>query len=206
MADFAEALKRPFSDIKKLLIYIALSIIPIVNFISMGYLLDVAETSMKKKKDLPEWKDFARFFVEGLKGLIIGVVYMIPVFIIGFILLGAYRGIFAQMDVGLIVQNFAALGTGFIVTMLLTILIAYFSLGAIMRYIKFRKIEEAFKFKEISKKVFTKTYFVAWFIGLIIFALISALFSLIPVIGSIIGSAIGGIFYFSVLGEAYAKA
>ena len=206
MVNYAEALKKPFSDIKKLLIYIALSIIPIVNFMSLGYLLDTAEESMKKKKDLPEWQDFARLFVEGVKGFIIGIIYMIPIFILGALVFKSVAMSFLNFDTAFLVQNLALMGTSVIILALIALLIGYFSLGALMRYSKLRNMKEAFNFKAISKKVFTAKYFVAWFIGLVIFVLVSAVFSLIPVIGQILGGAIGGIFYFSVIGEAYAEA
>lgn len=206
MVNYAEALKKPFSDIKKLLIYIALSIIPIINFMSVGYLLDTAETSMKKKKDLPEWKDFARLFVEGVKAFVIGIVYMIPIFIMGAFVFGPMMTSLLEFNMDFIFENLMLMSTGLIVLGLIALLIGYFSLGALMRYSKTRNMKEAFNFNAISKKVFTGKYFAAWFIGLIIFVLVSAVFSLIPVIGQILGGAIGGIFYVSVLGEAYAEA
>jgi hypothetical protein len=54
MVDYTVSIKRPFSDFKKLLIGIVLSIIPIVNFIALGYQLNCAKTAMKKKYEHPD--------------------------------------------------------------------------------------------------------------------------------------------------------
>ena len=49
VANFGEAIKRPFTDLKILLIGIVLSIIPIVNWFTFGYFLECARTTGKKK-------------------------------------------------------------------------------------------------------------------------------------------------------------
>ena len=65
------AVIRPFTDFKKLLIGILLNIIPVINFFALGYLLECGRTP---KKDLPEWKNFGDFFVEGFFAAVIALI------------------------------------------------------------------------------------------------------------------------------------
>ena len=80
MVDFVEALKRPFSDTKKLLIGSLLGIIPIVNFTVIGYtLVSTGFTKEEVKKDgLPEWANYGDLFMKGLVAVIIGIILFLP--------------------------------------------------------------------------------------------------------------------------------
>lgn len=205
MVDYVEALKRPFSDLTKLLIYIVVSIIPIVSFIGGGYLLDVAETAMKKQKKLPEFKDIVRLFVEGLKSFVISIIYMIPVIVVALIVATISGIAFTSLNT-LNMLSFAAIGGWMILIAIIAVITVYFATGAILRYADKRKFNEAFNFKAISKTVFNSNYFVGWLIGFVITAGLVFVIGLIPYIGSMIGAAVGGIFYMSVLGEVYRKA
>jgi hypothetical protein len=71
------------SWIMKIVIGGILLIIPIVNFMVLGYMLE----ALKKSADgadvpLPEWDDFGGKFMKGLMLLIIGVVYTIPIWLV----------------------------------------------------------------------------------------------------------------------------
>ena len=80
MVDYLEALKRPFSDMKKLLIGIFLGSIPIVNLIVVDYtLVCTSLTKIKVEKDnLPEWENYGDLFKKGLIAAIIGFILFIP--------------------------------------------------------------------------------------------------------------------------------
>ena len=56
MKHLIDAMRRPFTDFNKLLIGIIISIIPIVNFISIGYQFRCAKTAMTGKFAMPKWK------------------------------------------------------------------------------------------------------------------------------------------------------
>ena len=197
MVDYVEALKRPFSDLAKLLIYIVISIIPIVNFISSGYLLDVAQTSMRRKSKLPEFNDYTRLFIEGIKMIIIGFIYMIPALIIM---------VLAGVSIGFKITSLATFGVGMILAIITALIMAYISTGAILRYAEKRNIKEAFNCRAIGKKIFNSKFFVGWIIALVIAVVIDVVLGIIPLIGALLGAAIGGIFYMSVMGEIYAEA
>src|SRR3989338_4257009 len=89
MADFSTAFKKPFGDIKKLLIGCLLNLIPIVNLFATGYFFQVAKNTMAKKKDLPEWKDWKDLFVNGCLVALATVLYAIPAIIVGLVVMGS---------------------------------------------------------------------------------------------------------------------
>ena len=84
MVDFIEALKRPFSDLNKLLIGTILGMIPLVNLTVTGYALrSTGFTKEKvKKSKLPEWNDFGDLFMKGLISCFIGFLLLLPAIII----------------------------------------------------------------------------------------------------------------------------
>ena len=87
MVDYGQCFRKPFTDVKKFLIGVILSLIPIVNLFAKGYILQASGVGKHKgHKKMPEWKDWGDLFLTGLVAFIIGVIYMIPagiVFITG---------------------------------------------------------------------------------------------------------------------------
>lgn len=77
---YDEALKKPFTDIKKLAIGIILSMIPIVNFtIAQGFFMESSGAGKAKASSkMPEWKDWSYLFVKGLGAFVVKTLYMIP--------------------------------------------------------------------------------------------------------------------------------
>lgn len=72
----------------KLLIGGAISLIPIVNFASMGYGLNMFRNVLRGNEDsevLPDWSDFGDHFMKGLMLFLIGLGYMfVPLTLAGF--------------------------------------------------------------------------------------------------------------------------
>jgi hypothetical protein len=63
--------------------------IPIVNFMALGYMLE----TLKRTADgmdipLPEWDDFGGKFMKGLMLFVIGLVYTIPIWVVGCVITG----------------------------------------------------------------------------------------------------------------------
>jgi hypothetical protein len=84
MANYEEALAKPFTDIKNLIIGIILSMIPIVNFtVVFGYFLESSGLGKSKpSKKLPEWKDWTYLFVKGVAVVFVTMIYLIPAAIV----------------------------------------------------------------------------------------------------------------------------
>jgi hypothetical protein len=80
MVNYEEAVTKPFTDIRNLIIGLVLSLIPIVNFtVVTGYLLECSGLGKNKpSKKMPKWDDWTELFVKGLKALAIGMAYMLP--------------------------------------------------------------------------------------------------------------------------------
>ncbi|MCD6547610.1 MAG: DUF4013 domain-containing protein [Nanoarchaeota archaeon] len=190
MEDYVKALKMPFTDIGKLAMYILLSIVPVINFAAWGYLLDVAQTSMKKKTKLPKFKSFWKLFVEGLKCLLITVVYLIPLIIAVILLVFSAPFLSVSSTVALVI-------------LILLITLPFATLG-ILRYAEKRKTKEAFNIKQILKKMNMK-FFPGWLMSLLIASVIQFVLSKIPIIGIPFGAGVSGIFYMSAMGSVYSK-
>jgi hypothetical protein len=84
--EFSRAFSFPFEDqewLRKLVIAALISLIPIVGQIFLiGWMLDVTRrVIIRDATPLPEI-DFGRQLIDGLKGMVVGLVYTIPVYII----------------------------------------------------------------------------------------------------------------------------
>ena len=71
MDNYVGGIKRPFSDVKKLVAGVVFNIIPVVNFLALGYILESGKLSIKKKGNLPEWNEVGHYFNLGFKGAVI---------------------------------------------------------------------------------------------------------------------------------------
>src|SRR3989344_3242689 len=199
--DYQQAIKKPFSDIKKLVIGIVLNIIPIVNFISMGYILETASLTLSKKNNLPEWKDWWNLFVHGLLGAIIGLIYMLPALVVGIVAVGS--GVLAGLVTGSVLEGIETGGPTLIGAIVLVLAVAYIAPLATLLYVKKWKFGDAFNFKEIFKKMLTPKYAVAWLVTFVISIAAVGILSIIPFVGSEIGSFIAGIIGVTIIAQAY---
>ncbi len=219
MVDYIEAIKRPFSDLKKSGLAALLIWIPIVNFLSYGYFLDCAKTSIENKKELPEWgSNWREKFVRGLLYLVIRVIYMLPLFIISVFVLVRIAGELTK-------DNYLqAVGTGnpvaifsvvadlllepgiigiLIFAAIIGIIISYFVPMAVIMYTINWRFKEAFNFKEISKRVLTKQYLIAWLVVAIYSMLVIGIGGFIPFVGGIIAMTLVGITNYTIFGSIY---
>jgi len=202
--DYASAFKKPFTDIKKLIIGILLSIVPIVNFFATGFMMETAKMEMKKKKMLPEWTAWGDLFVKGILAFVISILYALPMIIIGAfvawpLLKGAISSGVTPMAFG------TGMGGGIVAVLLLGLLIAYIAPSALLHYVKDGKFGAAFQFGSVFKKAFKKEYFFAWAIAMLYSLIIGFILSYIPFIGSAASGFIAGVTMFSLLGEVFPK-
>ncbi len=77
-----DSLKYPVGDWTKLLILAVISIIPIVNFASGGYWLRIIKSTFAGIDEVPDFDDFGELFIDGIKIIIVSIVYMIVPIII----------------------------------------------------------------------------------------------------------------------------
>jgi magnesium-transporting ATPase (P-type) len=214
MEYFWNSIKRPFTDWKKLIIGIIISILPIVNFMAMGYQIRCAKTSSLMK--LPKWDKFGQLFVTGLFSAVILLIYLLP----GIIIFGAALGtalvsfvpelqnadlmnIMSSADVGVMAGIFMVIG------LVLMILGSLIGSSAIIGYSQKLKFKDGF-IKEVFRKAFTSKFFFTWVLVGIYGLILSLVLSFIPDweflnLGSSIRGFLYGVTYMTALGTIYKK-
>lgn len=85
--DFGQAFTFIFKDedwVKKVLLGILFSFVPIFGqFALMGYILVVIRNvKANEPRPLPDWSDVGQYFVEGLKSLVVNLIYSLPALIL----------------------------------------------------------------------------------------------------------------------------
>ena len=213
--DVATALKKPFTDIKKLIIGTVLGIIPVVNFFTMGFALECSGLGKNKKSaTMPEWDDWGDYFVKGLLAFVVSILYALPGGLV--ILFGLGGAFFSMMGKGLFTGMMSGNMTGLFSTLatfgpvifvggLLLLLGAYLSPAGILSYLQSRDFGKAFAFGTIFAKAFSGAYFAAWIVGLLMSLVIAIVLGMIPIVGGMIGLFVVSVFYYTLLGEAYAS-
>ena len=224
MVDYKEALEKPFTDFRKLLIGVLLSIIPIINWFAVGFEMTCSNVGRIKSKKMPEWKDFGDLFKKGFFNFAIAFIYFIPSVLIlvlsaGKIFLNALntiplqqlqaaatdeaRAAILQPIIQGMVPSLISVLPLVIIALLLSILIIYIIPIAVLSYLENERFSDAFKIKEIFRKAFTGKYFVMWLLVMVLSALINGLFRIIPYIGDAISAFIIGVIAFSLIGQVY---
>jgi len=208
LVNYAKAFKRPFLDIKKLIIGILLSFVPIINFFATGYLLECAKgVAVKKKKKnyaLPEWQNWGSLFVSGLLFYVISFIYMLVPFAIFWAGMAKAMGGITQL---LAAKNAApqiitTMGAYAITAGVLFVALSYFMYMALVNFAVKGKFKAAFS-AEVFKKAFTMNYLGVWALMMLFWIATSWLLSFVPYVGAAIASFVTGIIMFTAFGEAY---
>jgi len=106
MVNYEKAIKKPFTDLTKLVVGTVLSLIPIVNLAVIGYAIESSGLGKTKdSKKLPEWKNWSHLFVQGLSAAIINIVYMIPAFLVIMVGVGLVIGDLASIVVDAMIAS-----------------------------------------------------------------------------------------------------
>ena len=219
-----DAVRYPLSDPKKLLIFgiifvisylysnfltpgaintpllVVLILLAIVAFVfTFGYEIRIIRATLAGLVELPEFDDPKDMFVDGLRVIIVGMVYSIPFFIFGFVFaliitLGALTN--SSPTTGSVV----VMGILIIVALLIGLLIFPLILMSLTNMVyNNSKIEAAFKFGEIFNKISNIGWgnFLVWYIVTGIIYLILLVIGLIIVgfFNLIHLKAVGGIIY-----------
>ena len=151
----------------------------------MGYMLKI----LRGEKPAPEVDNWGTLFVDGIKYLIIVIIYAIPVIIVESLMIG---GLMASAMSGNTAATMAAVGgmiVGLIVILILAIIIGLFETVGLVRFARTGSIGEAFNFNAIMAtigKIGWVTYIIALVILIIIVGIIEVICMIIPVIGMVI--------------------
>ena len=177
------------------------SIIPIVNFISIGYMMEIIRGT-KPASELENWADL---FMEGLKLVIIWLIFMVPALVIFAIIGGnalldfiiSFLGIIASGDTrgipSLVMGAIASLMGAVFIAGIVTLVIDIIAAIGVIRFTRTGSIGEAFNFSAILETI-GRIGWVEYIIALVILYIVGVivkfvvlLLSAIPVLGWIIG-------------------
>ncbi len=151
--DIGRSFTYMFEDeswIMKIVIGGILLFIPIINFMSMGYMLEV----LKRVADgtdipLPEWDDFGGKFIKGLMILIIAIVYTIPIWLVACVL-GGLTGLAGAADSEALAQFAGLISTCASCLYLIWGIVVWLVMpAAIIKYAATGEFMAAFRFGEI---------------------------------------------------------
>lgn len=182
--------KKLFGDLGRLLILIVISVIPIVNLIMLGYAIKVAKETPDSNQP-PALIQYGSLFIDGLKAIVVGIVYLIiPLVIVGIGSLGfLVPGMPSIVGAGLAIV-FSIIG------LIVLFVVCIIFLMAIVNFAKYGSISKAFAFSEIFgiiKNVGWGSY-ILWAIVMFIIIVIEGAIASIPVIGWIIALVIAPAF------------
>ncbi len=181
------AVKRPFGDLKTLLIGIIAGIFVVLV---PGFALKAAQNTLNNDNSLPAWSggEIVGLIIKSIMVLVIGLIYALP----GIIVLGitSVAAIFAIIDGADLVATL--LGGILFLTIggLLLLVGGIFASMGLMFYAKEGSFGSAFKFGAILKKVLTVKYLISLVVIIAVsigVGIISALLNIVPVIGTLIG-------------------
>jgi len=215
-----EYAKKLFSDFGRLVILIILDLIPIVNWIVVGYAARVLKESPGTDAP-PKLEDYGGMFVNGLKIIVASIIYMI----IPLVLIAAGVGSFiAAMVMGggpdfvtrglTPAQMFVFGGTGAalaIIGVVVAFLFLIILAAGIAHMIKTGSFGKAFAFGEILRLIGKIGWgkYIAWAILVAVIAfIVGAVVGAIPYVGWLIGAIIGPgvtVFVFRSLGILYTE-
>jgi len=171
-----DSLRYPLKGLVKLIILGIILIIPVVNFIGLGYYLRIIKSTLAGSDELPGFERVGELFIDGIKFLVVGMIYAI-VPLLSYALSFAFPG---STTLLLIATSFA----------LIISIFAYMGLANMAYHDS--KIGAALRYGEILNRITT----IGWgryILGWIVLTLI------VTVAGFIIG-IVGGILLFFVLG------
>ncbi|MCX8181827.1 MAG: DUF4013 domain-containing protein [Candidatus Methanomethyliaceae archaeon] len=193
-ADYAKAILSRFGD---LIILLVVSIIPIINLIAIGYYGRIIKDSSDSQAP-PRLNGFWALFVDGLKVLVAGLIWSIPVIII-FLL--TFIPVFSMMRwehmMTYMTQPTALLRFASFILLLLMFVIAFavFILAGIgiVHMFKTGSFGKAFAVGELINIVgkIGLLRYLFWIIVAAILGTIVGVFNMIPVIGWIISDLLG---------------
>lgn len=184
LRDAYEYTTKLFKDLGRLAILIVLNIIPIVNFIVVGYFARVIRESPRSDSP-PPLEKYGELWVDGAKIFLVSLVYMIvPIILISV-------GMASTMIAGLFFP-FAGLGVIGVVLLALGIILAIpiliVAIMGIVHMVKTGRMGEAFNFGAIFSKIRTIGWgnYILWIIVIFALGLLLSGLSAIPFIGWLI--------------------
>lgn len=151
----------------------------------MGYALKV----LRGDKPAPEVQDWGTLFIDGIKYLIVAIIWMLPVYIVLGILMVIGFGAAMTGDESAAMAGIGIMVVGMIIVAILAIIIALFMMIGVVRFARTGSIGEAFNFSAIRSTI-ANIGWVPYIIALIvlmvcgaIFGIVMGILMMIPILG-----------------------
>jgi len=214
-----EYAKKLFSDFGRLVILIVLDLIPLVNWVVVGYAARVLKESPGADAP-PKLENYGRMFVDGAKIFFATLIYMlIPLILIaagvGSFLAGVVMTGGSDFMKGFTPEQMFVLGGTGVALVLIGVVLAFLMViilaAGVAHMIKTGKFGKAFALGEIFRTVGKVGWlkYLAWVILVaIISGIIGAVVGSVPYVGWIISAIIGPpvmVFFFRSLGLLYSE-
>lgn len=186
-----DAVRYPSQDWKKVIILGILSIISfliIPAFLVVGYFFRIIKATIAGSDELPEFEDWGEMIVDGLKLLIVGIIYAIPIFIISAIL-GLGQSAVMNISTFSSVAIFGIIA-GSIVQFIVSIIIGLVAYIAIAHMAYYNgDLGAAFKFNEIIEVLSRIGWvdYIIWYIVMVIIGFVVGIISVILIFPLFIG-------------------
>ena len=207
--DVGKSVGYVFEDQKwtnKLLIGMLVSIVPIVNFALLGWVIDIMRNvSQRQATPLPEWSDFGEKFVKGAILFVVSLIYSIPLLLLTCpaFFLPFTRGDFTregqQALTGLLAGTSLFLGC---VLFIYALLISFLLPAIFLNFARKGTFAACFEFREIWR-IMSKNlsdYIVAWLIIIVvgiaasfIIGIVGTILAFIPCCGWILAWILFGV-------------
>ena len=153
-----------------------------------GYSLKV----LRGEKPAPEVTDWGTLFIDGIKYIIVALIYAIPIIIVMAIMMVIGFGAAMTGDPTAIMAGAGIALIGMLVAIVLAFIIALFEIIGVVRFARTGSIGEAFNFSAILAtigKIGWGSYIIALivlFVVAIIYGIIIAIIQMIPILGILI--------------------
>jgi hypothetical protein len=171
----------PFQDkswLSKLLIAAVISLVPILNFALVGWMVEIARRVMSHEpEELPGWEDFGKKWMGGLYYTVAAFIYALPVILVVCIMGGVFGalGVASNNNSAQDTINALMAGSGVVVFCLSCLIILYSLLlsvlmpGLMINYAHEENFGSLFKLGVVYNKVRENagTFFMAWLVALV---------------------------------------
>lgn len=143
----------------------------------MGYSLKV----LRGEKPAPEVEDWGTLFIDGIKYLIISLIYAIPAFIVLFFVVGVSALGAMSSDPATAMAAIGGMMIGLLVFFVVMLIIGIFELIGIVRFARTGSMGEAFNFSAILATI-GKIGWVPYIIALVVLGVVGVIFGIIVTI------------------------
>lgn len=201
----SDAIKYPSAAWSRVVILGVILIIPIVNFIGLGYLFRIIKATFAGIDELPDFDEVGELFIDGIKIFIVGLIYAIPVIIIAAIL-GLLLSFNPSYSTGTFTGfDMFTFALGYSIYIIVAIIIGLIEVIAIANMALYEgELGAAFKFSEVMDRIAMIGWgqYIIWYVIMVLLGLVAAVIAgltFVIIIGFIIAPLI--IYpYFSMFG------